>query len=58
MILSVQADESMSGLYKILDDRVASPLGRIKGVGTVSISGTPKEKYKSIAILTNWKPTT
>ncbi|MGI6293614.1 MAG: efflux RND transporter permease subunit, partial [Bacteroidales bacterium] len=37
MILSVQAEESMNGLYKILDDRVASPLGRIKGVGTVSI---------------------
>ena len=41
MILSVQARESMNGLYKILDDRVASPLSRIKGVGTVSISGAP-----------------
>jgi len=46
MILSVQADESMNGLYKILDDRVASPLGRIKGVGTVSISGTPKREIQ------------
>ena len=39
MILSVQARESMNGLYKILDDRVASPLSRIKGVGTVAIGG-------------------
>ncbi|HHV02608.1 MAG: efflux RND transporter permease subunit [Bacteroidales bacterium] len=41
MILSVQAQESMNGLYKILDNRVASPLSRIKGVGTVSIAGAP-----------------
>jgi HAE1 family hydrophobic/amphiphilic exporter-1 len=46
MILSVQAEESMNGLYKILDDRVASPLGRIKGVGTVSISGAPKREIQ------------
>ncbi len=39
MILSVQARESMNGLYKILDDRVASSLSRIKGVGTVAIGG-------------------
>ncbi len=43
-LLSVQAKESMGGLYKILDDRVASPLSRIKGVGTVSISGTPQRE--------------
>ncbi len=41
MILSVQAKESMNGLYKILDDRLATPLSRINGVGTVSISGAP-----------------
>ena len=46
MILSVQAEESMNGLYKVLDDRVASPLGRIKGVGTVSISGAPKREIQ------------
>lgn len=44
LLLSVQAKESMGGLYKILDDRVASPLSRIKGVGTVSISGTPQRE--------------
>ena len=39
LILSVTAEESTSGLYRILEDKVANPLGRIKGVGTVSISG-------------------
>ena len=35
VMLSVQADESMPGLYKILDDAVANPLARISGVGSV-----------------------
>lgn len=39
MLLSVQADESTAGLYKILDDQVANPLARVDGVGTVSVSG-------------------
>ncbi len=43
-LLSVQASESMPGLYKILDDNVANPLARIDGVGTVSISGAPKRE--------------
>lgn len=43
-ILSVQASESMPGLYKILDENVANPLARIDGVGTVSISGAPKRE--------------
>lgn len=46
MLISVQAKESMGGLYKILDDRVASPLSRIKGVGTVSISGTAEREIQ------------
>lgn len=46
LILSVQAKESMSGLYKLLDDRVASPMSRIKGVGTVSIAGTPQREIQ------------
>jgi len=46
MILSVQAKESMNGLYKILDDRLASPLSRIKGVGTVAISGAPAREIQ------------
>ncbi len=44
MLLSVQADESMPGLYKILDDAVANPLARVDGVGSVSISGAPKRE--------------
>ena len=44
ILLSVQAEESMPGLYKILDDGVANPLARIDGVGSVSITGAPKRE--------------
>ncbi|MEE1207745.1 MAG: efflux RND transporter permease subunit, partial [Muribaculaceae bacterium] len=44
VLLSVNADESMPGLYKILDENVANPLARIDGVGSVSISGAPKRE--------------
>jgi len=44
IILSVTAEESTNALYKILDDKVANPLARISGVGTVSISGTAKRE--------------
>ena len=44
MLLSVQADQSMPGLYKILDESVANPLARVPGVGSVSISGAPKRE--------------
>lgn len=44
LLLSVQADESTPGLYKILDDAVANPLARISGVGSVSISGAPERE--------------
>jgi len=43
-LLSVEAHESMAGLYKILDDGVANPLARIDGVGSVSISGARKRE--------------
>ncbi len=43
-LLSVEAKESMAGLYKILDDQVANPLARIDGVGSVSITGAPKRE--------------
>lgn len=43
-LLSVEAKESMAGLYKILDDAVANPLARVDGVGSVSISGAPKRE--------------
>lgn len=41
MLLSATANESLSGLDKILDDKVATPLARVSGVGTVSVSGAP-----------------
>ena len=44
LMLSVQATDSRSALYKILDDNVVNPLARIPGVGSVSISGAPKRE--------------
>ena len=44
LILSVTAQESRNALYKILDDQVVNPLGRIQGVGSVSVSGTPERE--------------
>ena len=44
MMLSVKAEESLPALYKILDDNIASPLARIDGVGTVSVTGAPKRE--------------
>jgi Cation/multidrug efflux pump len=44
VLLSATARESTDALYKILDDRVANPLNRINGVGSVSIAGAPKRQ--------------
>ena len=44
VLLSAQAYETLSGLYKILDENVANTLARVDGVGTVSISGAPKRE--------------
>jgi len=41
IIYSATAKESVNALYKILDEKVASPLNRIEGVGAVSIAGAP-----------------
>ena len=46
MFLSVTAKESLAGLDKILDDKVATPLARVSGVGTVSVSGAPKREIQ------------
>ncbi len=43
-LLSVEAKESMPGLYKILDEGLVNPLARVDGVGSVSISGAPKRE--------------
>ncbi len=45
-LLSVQADQSLPALYKILDDGVANPLARISGVGTVSVTGAPQREIQ------------
>ncbi len=41
MFLYATADQSYTGLYKLLDEKIANPLNRIDGVGAVSISGSP-----------------
>ena len=46
LMLGVTADESMSGLYKILDDQIVTPLARVDGVGTVSIAGIPQREIQ------------
>lgn len=46
MMLSATAEESIAGLNKILDDKVATPLARVAGVGTVSVSGAPTREIQ------------
>jgi len=46
MILSATANQSVSALDKILDERVATPLARVTGVGTVSVTGAPKREIQ------------
>ncbi|MCQ2139578.1 MAG: efflux RND transporter permease subunit [Bacteroidales bacterium] len=46
MFLSATADESLPGLEKILDDKLATPLARVSGVGTVSVIGAPTREIQ------------
>lgn len=46
LILSATAEESLPGLDKILDDKVTTPLSRVKGVGTVSVTGAPTREIQ------------
>ncbi|MBR5850161.1 MAG: efflux RND transporter permease subunit [Alistipes sp.] len=46
LMMGVTAEESMDGLYKILDDQVATPLARVGGVGTISIAGIPQREIQ------------
>ena len=46
MLLSATAEESLSSLDKILDDKIATPLARVNGVGTISVSGAPKREIQ------------
>ena len=55
VLLSVQANESQSALYKILDDRVVNPLARIPGVGPSPSVVHRNVRFRYIATPTNWK---
>ena len=46
LILAATAEESLPGLDKILDDKVTTPLSRVKGVGTVSVTGAPTREIQ------------
>lgn len=46
MMLSIESDQSTQALYKILDDKVVSPLSRVSGVGAVSIAGAPQREIQ------------
>ena len=46
MIMAATADQSLQGLEKILDDKVATPLARVSGVGTVSVAGAPQREIQ------------
>lgn len=46
IMLSATATKSLPALYHVLDDNVANPLARIKGVGAVSISGAPEREIQ------------
>ena len=46
MIMAATAKESLPALEKILDDKVATPLARVSGVGTVSIAGAPQREIQ------------
>lgn len=46
MMLSARAQQSSNGLDKILDDKLATPLARVSGVGTISINGAPTREIK------------
>ncbi len=46
LLISIKAEESWSGLYKIIDDRVSTPLARVSGVGTVSVQGIPERQIQ------------
>ena len=46
MIMAATANESLNALEKILDDKVATPLARVSGVGTVSIAGAPQREIQ------------
>ncbi|SHF04849.1 hydrophobic/amphiphilic exporter-1, HAE1 family [Mariniphaga anaerophila] len=39
---AVTAEESYSGLEKILDEKIVNPLNRVEGIGSIGLMGAPK----------------
>ena len=46
MIMAATANQSYQALEKILDEKLATPLARVSGVGTVSIAGAPQREIQ------------
>ncbi|MDR1455663.1 MAG: efflux RND transporter permease subunit [Tannerella sp.] len=46
VMYSATAKESVNALYKILDEKIANPLNRVEGVGTVSVMGAPQRQIQ------------
>ncbi len=46
MIMAATAHQSYTALEKLLDEKVATPLARVSGVGTVSVSGAPQREIQ------------
>ena len=46
LILSATCEESLPGIEKILDDKVTTPLGRVNGVGSVTVYGAPAREIQ------------
>ncbi len=46
MIMAATANQSYQALEKILDEKVATPLARVSGVGTVSVAGAPQREIQ------------
>ncbi len=44
LFYAITAEESYSGLAKMLDERVINPLNRIEGIGSIDLAGAPRRK--------------
>lgn len=53
MLMSIKADESWSGLYKIIDDRVSTPLAVSRVWVRCRCRVSPNDRYRSTATPTN-----
>lgn len=44
LFYAVNADESLEGLDKLIDDKVVTPLNKIDGIGSIGLSGAPERE--------------